>query len=348
MGLIQGVIMKRLEVVIVLPFVLVAGCEQGDISSGASSSNMSSQELQVFIKKVKSTLVFVEGGEFLMGDYGLQYGPEKLPYDSDKDSKPLHKVHLSNYSISKYKITNEEFQFYLRRNGLALRQDAGEDFKAISEMPTTPAHLDWFEAEKYCAWLSNISALPFGLPTEAQWEYAARSRGQFLMVATDDGTYKATDDDVTEDWADGPKGINISSSWDRKIFAKEMGWKTDTFTPLPVDRFPPNPLGLYSMSDNGYEWVKDWYDPTYYEYSTPNDPQGPNLPVYKDPSSNNKYAKVLRGKDYADPSWGGGVNVHRGYRNPDGAMSSISGRGEFLVLENKTARCVVNYPRPIK
>lgn len=341
--------MRKLQITIVLLVVLMIGCEQSDIPQGSSDGNVPSQDLQEFIQKVKSNLVFVEGGEFLMGDYGVLYGPERLPYDSDKDSKPLHEVELSNYSINKYKITNEEFKLYLKSNGLELRQDAGADFDAISTAPNAPAHMDWFEAEKYCNWLANITELPFELPTEAQWEYAARSRGQFLMVATDDGTYKATDDAVTEDWKDGPKGINISSSWDRKIFAKEMGWKTDTFTPLPVNRFPPNPLGLYAMSDNGYEWVTDWYDPDYYQYSPLKDPKGPSAPTYKDSRSNNKYAKVLRGQSFADPSWGGGVNVQRNYKSPDGTQPSVvNGMGDLLVLINKTARCVVNHPRPVQ
>jgi len=340
--------MKKFQYVLVVPVVLTLGCEAGSNLPSMPNNSGSAQELSKFIKKVKDDLVFVEGGEFLMGDYGVQYGTENLPYDWDMDSKPVHRVELSNYSFSKYKITNNEYQFYLRLNGLQLRQDANDKFAVISTAPNTPAHLDWFEAEKYCAWLANISDLPFGLPTEAQWEYAARSRGQFLMVATNDGTYKATNDEVTEDWASGPRGINISSSWDRKIFAKEMGWNTGTLTPLPVDQFPPNPLGLYAMSDNGFEWVKDWYDPTYYEYSPIKDPQGPDKPVYIDEISDNKYAKVLRGKDYADPQWGGGVNVHRHYRSPDGIFLSGPGKGGILSLGNKTARCVVNHPTPIK
>ena len=333
---------------VVLFLFSATGCEQSFELPNTVLENVSSRELKEFIGRITNNLVFVEGGEFLMGDYGVKYGPERLPYDSNKDSKPLHRVVLSNYSIGEFKITNQEYQFYLKSNGLELRQDAGEKFTIISEAPNTPAHLDWFEADKYCAWLANVSELPLGLPTEAQWEYAARSRGKFLMVATDDGTYKATNDDVTEDWKDGPKGINISSSWDREIFAKKMGWNTGTLTPLPVDRFSPNPLGIYSMSDNGFEWVKDWYDPTYYQYSPLKDPQGPMVPVYKDPSSNYKYAKVLRGKDYADPQWGGGVNVHRSYRSPDATMASLSNRGERLVLGDKTARCVVNYPLPVQ
>ena len=57
-----------------------------------------------------------------------------------------------------------------------------------------------------------------------------------------------------------------------------MGWNTESISPLPVGRFPPNPLDLYAMSDNGLEWVKDWYDPDYYQNSPVNDPQGPEQP----------------------------------------------------------------------
>ncbi|WP_218646639.1 formylglycine-generating enzyme family protein [Pseudomonas umsongensis] len=344
MDLIQGVVMGKLRVTVIMSVFLMMGCERDAMSTHAAENK--GEDLQDFIGEVKNNLVFVEGGEFLMGDYGVKYGPEGISYDSDKDSKPLHKVELSNYSIGKFKVTNKEFQYYLHSNGLQLRQDAGEKFAIISEAPNTPAHLDWFEAEKYCTWLANVSELPFGLPTEAQWEYAARSRGQFLIVATNDGTYKITEGSATE--YDGPRGVNISTEWDREAFAKELGWNTQDLTPLPVDRFPPNPLGLYAMSDNGFEWVKDWYDPEFYQNSPFKDPQGPDIPVHKDPPSNYKYAKVLRGKDYANPQWGGGVNVHRSYRSPDGTVAGLSNGDDSLILGDKTARCVVNHPQPIE
>ena len=334
----------------VFVLVFISGCEQTANQDSHAPAEVSADELLRFISQVKGNLVFVEGGDFLMGDYGVQHGPERLPYDADKDSKPLHRVELSSYSIDRFKITNHAYQFYLKSNGLKLREVESwdeKDWRDINSEPTVPAHLDWYEAEKYCSWLARISDLPFSLPTEAQWEYAARSRGQFLMVATDDGTYKATNDPVTESWESGPKGINISSSSDRSTFGKQMGWKTDLLTPLPVDRFPPNPLGLYSMSDNGYEWVKDWYDPDYYQYSPTKDPQGPASPTFKDPASNNKHAKVLRGLDYADPRWGGGVNVQRSYSSPDARYPSFVTEGEILLISDKTARCVVNVAGPL-
>ena len=323
--------------------VALSGCDQGASAVNAKVTNISREELDAFIKSVKSNLVFVEGGEFLMGDYGAEYGPEKLPYNRDKDSKPVHKVKLSSFSIGRFKVTNQEYQFYLRLHGLKLREDnADYSFEVVSSAPNVPAYMDWYDAEKYCTWLAEKTDLPFYLATEAQWEYAARSRGQFLMVATDDGTYKATNDPVTREWESGPRGINISSSWDRKAFAKEKGWKTGIFTPLPVDRFPPNPLGLYAMSDNGLEWVKDWYDPDYYKNSPMLDPQGPNKPVFKNYFG--RYVKVIRGQAFADPQWGGGVNLQRTAAEPHGYMK----KSESIFLNSMTTRCVVNSTAPVK
>ncbi|WP_449104522.1 formylglycine-generating enzyme family protein [Pseudomonas mohnii] len=319
--------------------LVLAGCEQTEVSIPPSGNGTSSRELEELVRTVKTNLVFVEGGEFLMGDYGVEHGPEGLPYDADKDSKPLHRVELTSYSIEKFKVTNRVFQLYLKYNELQLRQDvAGIQYKTFSVAPNNPAHMDWYEAEKYCKWLADISDLPFALPTEAQWEYAARSRGQFLMVATYDGTYKATRVPATEH--DGPRGINISTTWDREAFAKEMGWKTAGLSSLPVDKFPPNPLGLYSMSDNGLEWVNDWYDPDYYQYSPLKDPQGPDKVMFKDKLGRD--TKVVRGQALANPAWGGGVNVHRTAAEPHGLLFD----NDLAYLSSKTARCVVNSPKP--
>ena len=65
-------------------------------------SPKSSVELSKFVGEIKDELIFVQGGEFLMGDYGEKYGPEHLPYDANQHSKPLHKVELTSYSISKF------------------------------------------------------------------------------------------------------------------------------------------------------------------------------------------------------------------------------------------------------
>ena len=332
--------------------VILSGCGRENADESSVGSHVESAEIEAFVSRVINRQVFIEGGEFLMGDFGVEFGEQKIQYDTNKSSKPLHNVRLSGFSISRFKITNEEYQFYLRVNGLTLPAEDPESidskrFVLLYSQPTLPAHVDWYEAENYCNWLGTISGLPFSLPTEAQWEYAARSRGQFLAVATDDGTYKVTDELYNRDGSGGPQGINISTSRDRKEFAKILGWKTDLLVSLPVDRFPPNPLGLYAMSDNGFEWVSDWYDPDYYSKSPILDPQGPNAPVYKGRDTDGKYAKVMRGVDYANAQWGGGFNVRREYFNPDVTFQNSWRNKVVRVVTDKTARCVINSAVPV-
>jgi hypothetical protein len=96
------------------------------------------------------------------------------------------------------------------------------------------------------------------------------------------------------------------------------------------------------MSDNGYEWVKDWYAPDYYRDSPVNNPQGPEFPVFKDALGHD--AKVVRGQSYANPYWGGGVNVFRTPADPLGRFN----KNGTIVLTSKTMRCVVNSPIPVE
>ncbi|MBC3948673.1 formylglycine-generating enzyme family protein [Pseudomonas folii] len=320
----------------------LAGCDQSIEPTVPAPMNISPAEVQLFISEVKNNFVYVEGGKFLMGDFGAQYGREQAYYDEDNDSKPVHQVELSSFSINRFKVTNSEYQFYLSYNGLSLRDKGAINKKKwddINSAPNTPAHTDWYEAEKYCKWLASITNQDVLMPTEAQWEYAARSRGQFLAVATNDGTYQAEPRSMLSQTY-SPKGINISSNGDRSDFGKKMGWSTEYYSPLPVDMFPPNPLGLYSMSDNGYEWVGDWYDPDYYSYSPEKNPEGPVEPTFKDRFG--RFVKVVRGQDVADPYFGQGVNVFRRAEDPFGRF----GKAGLIHVDNKTFRCVINSPEP--
>lgn len=349
-GLDEMRMIRRIRFLLFL--ILLGGCER-DVADGSPvKPHIESGEVEAFVDRVIEQQVFVEGGEFLMGDFGAEFGEQKIQFDTNKNSKPLHRVELHGFSMSRFKITNEEYQFYLKANGLTLPVEDVESidsklFVILSTQPTLPAHVDWYEAENYCSWLGVVSGLPFSLPTEAQWEYAARSRGQFLAVATDDGTYKVTDELYNRNGSGGPQGINISTSRDREEFAKVLGWTTDLLVSLPVDRFPPNPLGMYAMSDNGFEWVSDWYDPDYYSKSPVLNPQGPSEPVYKGADTDGKYAKVMRGVDYANAQWGGGFNVRREYFNPDVTFKNTWRDKVVRVVTDKTARCVVNSSVPV-
>ena len=93
------------------------------------------------------------------------------------------------------------------------------------------------------------------LPTEAQWEYAARARGTLLVFATDNGKEEP--------------GRNFPTY---KEIEKIVG---DGAGQLPVGLYPPNPLGLYDLGFNGYEWTTDWYAEDYYARSPEKDPRGP-------------------------------------------------------------------------
>jgi formylglycine-generating enzyme required for sulfatase activity len=113
---------------------------------------------------------------------------------SDKNNKPVHEVELSSYSISKFKITHENYAFYLEMTGQPKQQfDKEWRNKTLFDMTflkNSPAIITWTEASNYCSWIKKESGLPFSLPTEAQWEYAARNRGQYVVIATDDDTLR--------------------------------------------------------------------------------------------------------------------------------------------------------------
>lgn len=308
--------------------LMLNACDKNDDTQLSVKNN--SAELEKFLQQVKSELVFVKGGEFLMGDYGEEYGLEHLPYDSNKDSKPLHKVELSSYWFSRFKTNNEQYQFYLSENGLPLdKLKMGRTNKkywdTLNSIPNTPAHLDWYDAEKYCSWLAEKTKLPFSLPTEAQWEFAARNRGKYIIAPTNDGTIRA----------DQGTDSNVASETDTKNYAKKMGTTLGVFSPLPGDLFPPNPLGIYDMAGNGFEWMKDWYDPDYYKSSPVKDPQGPEKPMFK--GYNDNFTKVLRSQDFSGPGRGLTVIRHSEDPNNDGEIPA-----------DKTVRCVVNSPDPIQ
>ena len=317
---------RKIIFLLCLIYLLLSCSDEGGAISAQVENESSEIELDLFLKRVKDDLVFVTGGDFLMGDFGVEYGADRLYFDSGHDSRPLHKVRLSDCSIERFKISNENYLFYLAHGALTEHDDArAYDYRPPNVFPGSPARISWHDADKYCNWLGRMTGLSYALPTEAQWEYAARSRGRFLKVATDDGEYRMTKTRQARN--DGPRGINISSIWDRKDFAQEMRLGSWERVHLPVDRFPPNPLGIYSMSDNGLEWVKDWYYPDYYKHSPVSDPQGPDQPVHK--IDEEISTKAARGQSFGDPVWTLGINVYRFPRDPD--------------TQWYTARCVVNH-----
>jgi len=99
----------------------------------------------------------------------------------------------------------------------------------------------------YCEWLNRTTSKPYRLPSEAEWERAARANAERSLYP----------------WGDEPP--ELLPDYPRR-------WKTG---PEPVGLYPPNGYGLYNLGDNVHEWCGDWYDASYYLYSPTRNPQGP-------------------------------------------------------------------------
>ncbi len=172
---------------------------------------------QAIIDKAKENFVFVEGGTFIMGNNDVYKATE-------------HQVTLDSYSISKYETTFKEFDVYSELNGL---EKVAPNYRDSEELgPEYGVQFEnWHQAEAYCNWLGKQLNLSLGLPTEAQWEYAARSRGKDVEHATDSGKIEGN-------------------------FTEKRNYKGSK---VKVGSYPPNPLGIYDMSGGRPEWTNDWF-----------------------------------------------------------------------------------------
>ncbi|CAH0350698.1 SUMF1/EgtB/PvdO family nonheme iron enzyme [Aquabacterium sp. CECT 9606] len=204
--------------------------------------------------KVLADMVYVRGGSFMRGDFAKLMGIEgvtRMTYN--EDDKVVKEITLSDFWIGKYKTTYAEFDVFTDATG---RSRTGIGYSYVHRHPTIPARAYWQEAKDYCQWLGRLTGLPIDLPTEAQWEYAARSRGQFFMIPTDDGSIEY--------------GRNVPYGKQARLLSP-----VESMDRYPIALFPANPLGLFDMSDNGQEWVNDWYAEDAYAKAENRDPKGP-------------------------------------------------------------------------
>ncbi|HBR3414984.1 TPA: SUMF1/EgtB/PvdO family nonheme iron enzyme [Klebsiella pneumoniae] len=296
--------MRKLIVVASVAAGLLTGCDQKSTGKRETLS-------EALVAKSLSNMVPVKGGEFLMGDFGPLVG-QKLPFSINQDDKVLHKVVLSDFSISKFKVTNDDYNKYLQITGIKKPpiNILVEEYPSLQKDDYSVG-VTWQQAKDYCQWLGKESDKNIDLPTEAQWEYAARSRGQYLPFSTNNGNFEL--------------GSNIPEQ-------KKLDEYTDGygFPIYPIGKYPPNPLGLYDMGLSGAEWSNDWYSTDYYSHSPVYDPQGP--------VKGNE--KVLRGYVGGDRQYA--LTIFRQSSQPVPKFAGRDDYQKFGVSPLFVFRCVIN------
>jgi formylglycine-generating enzyme required for sulfatase activity len=190
-------------------------------------------------------MVYIPAGEFLMGS-------AETDLQADDDEKPLHSIYLDAFWIDKTEITNSQYQLCLNEGRCMPPQKLGKRFE---EDYQPVIGVNWLQAAAYCEWSGGR------LPTEAEWEKAARG--------VDGRIYP---------WGDRFDGsrlnfcdINCIADWkDRRA---DDGYEYTA----PVGNYPKgaSPYGVLDMSGNVWEWTADWYDPHYYANSPLKNPTGP-------------------------------------------------------------------------
>lgn len=289
--------------------------------------------VQALVGKTLSNLRRIDGGSFWQGDFGVLMsdedkaadkapGPDAkpgagLPFTMGDDNKPPRWVTLKTFYLGAYKVTYGDFDVYTQANGLPAHPPNTEDvswqriWQKLRTADDVPAGVNWPQAKGYCQWMGHLTGLPFDLPTEAQWEFAAsegknRRRKPFPTASgtLDEGKAHPTYDQVKKMMGQG------------RVY--------------PVGRFPPSPNGFYDLVGNGYDWVNDWYAPDAYQSGPAQNPTGPLQGT----------EKVLRGYS-TGYDWYDFPHLHRHRRPPDGRSKWDEGPGP-TVYGAESFRCAVN------
>ncbi len=197
-------------------------------SSAAQPASLSRGDL------IEPVMVCIPEGWFWMGcDTGRD------------DEQPAHRVWVEEFELAAFQVTHAEYARFLAatKHPKPFHWD-DPNFNDPRQPVVAPS---WLDAVAYCVWLSKVTGQRYRLPTEAEWERAARG-------GVDGKLYP---------WGDAPP---------ESLPDYAGRWRTG---PEPVGLYPPNAYGLYNMGDNVHEWCADWYDPHYYARSPERNPPGP-------------------------------------------------------------------------
>ena len=217
-------------------FICIKSCNETDRES-YDDETMRQQPVRIFtVKNVSFKMMAVEGGTFQMGATNEQRS-------NLDDEKPVHSVTLDSYYIGETEVTQELWRAVMGSNP--------SEFSGYDLMPV--CNVSWDDCQIFIKELNKLTGKKFRLPTEAEWEFAARG---------------------------GNKSSGYRYSGSSNI--GDVAWYDDNSdSRTPVKRMNPNELGIYDMSGNVWEWCSDWYSSSYYSLSPQNNPKGPSSGFYR-------------------------------------------------------------------
>jgi formylglycine-generating enzyme required for sulfatase activity len=179
--------------------------------------------------------------------------------DGQGDEKPVHKTCLDSFSIGRYEVTNGQYRKFRPDH-----HSGSYEGNSLDNDDQPVAYVSWIDAIAFAQWLEQKSGRKFRLPSEAEWEYAARG-------GTDNRNFWGSDPKDACRYANGAD-LAARSQWpDWTITECNDGFKVSA----PAGRFIPNAFGLYDMMGNAWEWTNDWYDAEYYFDAPRDNPSGP-------------------------------------------------------------------------
>ena len=225
--------------------------------------------------KIMNQMIKVEGGQFMMGS--------NAP-DARAMEKPVHKVVLDDFYIGKHEITQDIFYAVM-----------GTDYSYFRGDNRPVDTVSWLEIKRFITRLNTLTGKTFRMPTEAEWEYAAKGGKQ-------------------------SKGYRYSGSNDLSAvawYSKNSGHKTH-----PVGTKQPNEIGLYDMSGNVIEWVSDGANRSFYQSSPEKNP-------YNDKSDDRSYdMRIMRGGSYEYDA----LECTTFYRDGSSSNAKMTGTGFRLAM----------------
>jgi formylglycine-generating enzyme required for sulfatase activity len=257
-------------------------------------------------------LVLVPEGEFTMGsdESADQLRSANIPVPDEIDveeESPRHRVRITRpFYLGAHEVTVGQFRQFVTAKGYVSEPErdgkGGSGYNAKTKLaeekssfnwrstgfPQSDEHpvvnVTWNDAVAFCQWLSNKEGKQYGLPTEAQWEYACR--------AGTSSRYSTGDSPASLQEATNARDASFKVKFPKVDFAKYPSFNFDDGYAFaaPVGQFRPNSFGLYDMTGNVWEWCSDFYDKEYYRTSPTDDPKGPATGSYR----------VLRGGGWYD------------------------------------------------